>query len=100
MAGARAHLADLLAMPGREDVVETLLADAATIARNAGAASLWGWLTKHHPYRRALRGQGFFDSRSETVLQYNPVRTAAEDLAPLRDPRARMHFLIGDTDLV
>jgi hypothetical protein len=42
----------------------------------------------------------FFDSRIDVGVQYTPLDATAEDLRCLADPKARVHFLIGDTDLV
>jgi hypothetical protein len=100
LAGDRAFIADLLALPGRHDVVEALLADATSIARAKSVAAIECWLSKGHPYRAALRRRGFVDSRIEVVLEYHAVGVDDADLAPLRDPRAKVHFLTGDTDLV
>jgi hypothetical protein len=96
----RAYLADLLALPGRLDVVEALVADAVEGARRAGAAGIECWLPRRHPYRRALRRQGFFDSRRDAGVQYHGVDAPAAALQVLQDPRARVHYTIGDTDLV
>ena len=100
VAGAKAYLCDLLALPGREDVVEALVADAVHAARAANATGVECWLSSGHPYRGALSRQGFFDSRLDVGVQYTPIDATAEDLRCLADPKARVHFLIGDTDLV
>ena len=100
VAGANARLCDLLALPGREDVIEALVADAVRAVRAANAAGVECWLSSGHPYRRALRRQGFIDSRLDVGVQYTPIDATAEDLQCLADPKARVHFLIGDTDLV
>jgi hypothetical protein len=100
LAGARAYLADVLALPGRLDVVETLLADAVAIARRARAAGLECFLSGNHPYRAALRRQGVIDTRIDIGLEYHPIGATVEDLRCLANRRARVHFQMGDTDLV
>lgn len=99
-ASPRAYLADLLAVPGRMDVVGALVADAVEVARAAGAAGIECWLPRRHPYRRALRRQGFFDSGRDAGVQYHAVEAPAAGLRVLQDPRARVHYTIGDTDVV
>jgi hypothetical protein len=99
-AGAKAYLADLLAAPGRVDVLEALLADAVESAHRGGASGLECWLSGRHPYRAALRRQGFFDSRTDVGVEFHPIAATAEDLRCLRDPRARLHLQLGDTDMV
>jgi hypothetical protein len=98
-AGAHAYLADLLVLPGRGDAVTTLVADAVAIATASGATMLDCWLPRHHPYRAALRRQGLF-GRRDAGVSYHPVELPAEELAPLADRRARIHFTLGDTDLI
>jgi hypothetical protein len=100
LAGAKAYLADLLAVPGRIDVIETLLADALRLAQRAGAAGVECWLSNPHPYRAALRRQGFVDSRLNVGVVYHPIAATTEDLRCLSDPAARVHFQMGDSDLV
>jgi hypothetical protein len=98
--GAKAYLADLLALPGRDDVIETLVADAVALAHRGGASGLECWLSGRHPYRAALRRQGFFDSRLDIGVEFHPIAATAEDLRCLHDPHARVHFQMGDTDMV
>ena len=100
LAGTKAYLADLLALPGRIDVLERLVADAVTLAHSDGASGLECWLSGGHPYRGALRRQGFFDSRLDVGVEFHPIAATAEDLRCLRDPHARVHFQMGDTDMV
>ena len=98
--GRRAYLADLLVQPGREDAVETLVADAVGLASATGAAMIDCWLPRRHPYRPWLRRQGLFDRGRDAGVSYHPVELPAEKLSPLADPRARIHYTLGDTDLV
>ena len=98
-AGDRAYLADLLALPDRGDVVAALARDAVEIARKNGAAVIDCWLPRRHPYRAALQRLGFLD-HSDAGLSYHPIQASDEDLAPLADPKGRLHYTLGDTDLV
>ena len=98
--GPRAYLADLLVLPGRRDAVETLVADAVAIATASGAAMIDCWLPRRHPYRAALQRQGFFDRGRDAGVSYHPIELPAEEIALLGDRRARIHYTLGDTDLV
>jgi hypothetical protein len=100
LAGTKAYLADVLALPGRLDVVETLLADLISIARAAGSSGVECFLSGGHPYRAALRRQGLIDTRMDIHLEYHPIAASEDDLRPLADPHARVHFEMGDTDLL
>jgi hypothetical protein len=96
----RWEIADLLALPGRPDVIRALVADALERARAAGAAVVSGWLPRRHPYRSALRQAGFIDARTRAGVLYRPADLPPAELAFLGRPDARIHFTIGDTDLV
>ena len=96
----RAYLADLLVLPGQPRAIEALVADAVEIARRSGASVINCWLPHRHPYRRVLRRQGFFDRGRDAGVSYHPMHLEAADLALLADPRARIHYMLGDTDLV
>lgn len=98
-AGDRAYLADLLALPDRRDGVDALVRDAVEVARGSGARVIDCWLPRQHPYRAALRRHGFLD-RDDAGVSIHPVQASDEDLAPLADPGARLHYTLGDTDLV
>jgi hypothetical protein len=98
--GSRAYLVDLLVLPGREDAVATLVGDAVRLATAGGAGMIDCWLPGRHSYRRWLQRLGLFDRRRDAGVSYHPVELPAEQLAPLEDPRARVHYMLGDTDLV
>jgi hypothetical protein len=98
--GSRAYLADLLALPDRPAAVEALVADAVGVAKASGASVLECWLPRHHPYRAALRRLGFFDRGRDAGISYHAVEMASAELDFLASPQARVHFTLGDTDLV
>jgi hypothetical protein len=99
-AGRRAYLSDLLTLPDRPELVDALVADAIEVARRGGAAILECWLPRRHPYRSALRRRGFVDRGRDGGISYHAVEMPQSELAPLDDPNARIHYLLGDTDLV
>ena len=99
MAGHQAKLADVLTLPGREDVARTLVSDAVRQAREAGKSSIRAWLPEHHPATPALREHAFFPVRAPGILTYND-ETPDGALAFLDEPRAAVHFMLGDTDAI
>jgi hypothetical protein len=99
--GAAAHIADLLVLPGRTDVVESLLHDAIAHGRSAGARRIEMWLPEHHPYRATLEARGFVMRRRKQLAGYRVMDGAtAGELAMLADPNAPIHLTLGDTDRV
>ena len=58
------------------------------------------WLPTGHRYAAALRGHGFFDSRRDAGLNYQPLQIDPAELGVLRDPAARLHITQGDMDIV
>jgi hypothetical protein len=95
----RAHIADVLALPGRLDVVAALVDDAIAYAMREQATALDCWLPDQHPYRGALIDRGFRHKRRLKPV-YLPLRLPPGDLAFLADRNAAVHFVLGDTDLV
>jgi len=100
LGGQRAKLADLLVHPGRLDVAERLAHDAVDVARGAGAASLIAWLPRRHPYRKSLLHAGILDTHRDLGIRIRPVRMPTSELSVLRDRAARVHYMLGDTDVV
>jgi hypothetical protein len=96
----RAHVADLLAVPDQPEVVETLLAQAVHLSRQAGAGGIACWLPDHHPYRNSLRRLGFVPRRRDVGMRYRARALPAEELAFLDRADARTHIMMGDTDQV
>jgi hypothetical protein len=97
--GEQTSLADLLVMPGRLDAVLALATDAVEVARESGAALVDCWLPRRHPYRAALRRVGFL-RRADAGVSFHPIQASDEELAPLAEPGGRLHYTLGDTDLV
>jgi GNAT superfamily N-acetyltransferase len=62
-AGLRSDITELLALPGRTDVVPSLLTAAITQARRAGSIVLTAWAPVEHPYHARLRQVGFVSQR-------------------------------------
>jgi len=103
--GARMHIADILVVPGREEVGRTLVDAAVRRAREDGVAGIECTLPQHHPYRRALRDAGFVRLRERSRVMGYKFAIANWGRIPglldfLADPRARIHVTIGDSDMV
>jgi hypothetical protein len=98
----RGYIADILALPDRDDVAQALVTDALAWGRRAGLKTLVCWLPERHPYRHVLDGSGFVLRRLKTTMGYRAPGTAmpAEELKFLAAPDARIHFMLGDTDTV
>ena len=99
--GGHGYLADLLALPGRRDVAAALIRHAIAAARRHRAMDLTCWMPLHHPYTELLRRHGFFDSRRNAGASFvtgNAVPPG--DLAFLKEPTARAHITLGDSDWI
>jgi hypothetical protein len=96
----RGFIADLLALPGRVDVVTALVRDALNHFVEQGVATVEYWMPSHHPYRELVAGLGFDQKRRTLEMRRGARRIDPAELAFLDDPRARVHISMGDTDLV
>jgi hypothetical protein len=99
----RGYIADLIALPGRLDVAESLLVDAIRDldSRNVDAVECWSY--DRHPYWPLLQ-QHEFDHKRRTMkaaltLSSKSSLTPA-DLRAVSDHDALIHVMSGDTDLV
>lgn len=100
VANGAGHIADLLALPGRLDVVSSLGRDASEQLRSAGVGTAECWLFQHHPYVAALRSCGFLGRRRRGHLSYKPVAVAASEIEFLGDKSTAAHLSVGDMDWV
>jgi hypothetical protein len=96
-----AHLADILASPGRDDVVEALAVAALEHFREAGEPTVHFLMAKNHVYEQTLRRCGFAGKRKRKVPpDFLPMRLAEDELGSLTKPDLRSHFVLGDTDTI
>lgn len=98
--GDRGYIVDVLALPGRIDVVRSLIEDRLRSFREDDASGVMCWMVAHHPYNGVLRRLGFFDSRRDSGFAYRPLGIDASALEFLSDPDARLHITHGDATLV
>jgi hypothetical protein len=94
----RALVADLLALPGRADVADSLIVDSIRNARAVGAAAIECRLPKHHPYRPLLRRAGFFRTTNAACF-FEAVGVPEDAIAFLDNPGASVHLTLGDSDI-
>jgi hypothetical protein len=100
IAEGEGYIADLLALPGRSDVVRSLVEDALRIFRKAGVEQVTCWMVSRHPYNGILRRYGFLDSGKDVGFGCREVSLDRSDLDFLEDPRAQIHLTYGDTDWI
>ena len=100
VAGNKGTVADLLVLPERDELVEALLGHCVASLAASGAHRVQIWNAAHHPYRASLERSGF-DARGAIQVTLGAYRPALEPaLCVLDDPRAPVHFMAGDTDIV
>jgi hypothetical protein len=96
----RGYIADILALPGRDDVVASLVAAALERFVTANVAAVECWLVANHPYLAVIRRYGFVDSLRNLNFAYTPLGTADSRLDFLRLRKAPVHLTDGDLDRV
>jgi hypothetical protein len=95
-----AHIADVLALPGRTDVLRSLIEDALQNLRRAGVEQVRSWMISRHPYNRVLRRYGFIDSKGDVGFRYWAESFEGCDLGFLAGAGARIHLTLGDSDWI
>ena len=96
----RAHIADLLALPGRLDVAASLVRDALVHFSERGGETIECWSPADHPYRPLLRQAGFLRTRRSISMKFVPRCATRDQIAPIGRRGAVVHFMAGDSDLV
>jgi hypothetical protein len=100
VSNGRGYLADVLALPGRTDVVGQLVREGARRLRALGVSSAVCWVPQLHPYREVVVAAGFSRVKRTMAFTYEVLQAPEGALAFLAEPDAQMHVMIGDTDLV
>jgi hypothetical protein len=92
------QVVDLLALPGRLDVVNVLVKDAARFFSASKVELIHCLLVKSHPYSHVLEQHGFAGTRSDFVLVYRAVQpTVHDEIDKLAGkPYGRVHLCYGD----
>jgi GNAT superfamily N-acetyltransferase len=105
LVGTRAHLADVLVMPGRSDVLRALLDRAVGLSGRHGASAVECTMMLHHPYTPALKAAGFVrvKRRSEEIAHkfgVNPAKIDPTEIDFVQAPDVAIHIVEGDSDLI
>lgn len=93
-------ISDILALPGRLDVVESLARDATECLQGLGVQHAQCWLLSNHPYIAPLARCGFLRTAGKTPPTLEAVNVPRSDIEFLAGRDATVHFTLGDTDLV
>jgi len=93
------HIADLLALPGRTDVAQSLVVNALDYFHARAVPSVQCWCATRHPYEQLLPSLGFVNKRRTIHLDWVAF-TSKPDRAALKSARLALHYMAGDTDLV
>ena len=94
------YIADALVLPGRNDVLESLLADAVSHLRMDGKASVECWRFPYHPYVPSLEKLGFHEPRRTETLNLRSLNGRDREFEFFEEPKEPVHYMAGDTDLV
>ena len=95
----KGYIADLLALPGRLDVVSSLVGTALADLGRVGVKQAECWLTSRHAYLDTFASLGFKETGTKDLM-YLPFKTPDSELSYLRSPRTAVHLSAGDTDLI
>jgi len=90
------YIVDILALPGRLDVADLLVADAVKYFDKNDINIVNCLLIKNHPYKRIFNRHGFLDSRIKIHLSYTS-HGLEDELKDLRTS-SKPHFTYGDID--
>ena len=101
--GSRGQIMDVLALPGRLDVVRTLIADAVQQLGESGTAAVECWMLREQPYAQVLRRTGFMrlPARSAEIADevgWDGSGIGAVERALLMSPSTRVHLVRADFD--
>jgi hypothetical protein len=96
----RGFLVDLLALPDRLDVVAALVGAVIAELVRERCVEVLCWLPRRHPYRAKLHRAAFLNARELPIITFRPARIDPTELDFLTDPDLRLHYTLGDTDLV
>jgi hypothetical protein len=96
----KGYIAYLLTLPGREAALSALLNACIERFVEAGLEEAVCALPEHHPYRAFLTAQGFTQHQRRIPLTARPGRPGDLERPFRNDPKAGIHLMLGDTDLI
>ena len=94
--GERGSVMDLLTLPGRGDVADSLIAAALEHFRREGCSAVQFVTVAQHPYNRVFGQRGFFDSRRSGDFYCAAMRMDKDGLLFLESKHATVHLTDGD----
>jgi hypothetical protein len=97
---ARGYIADLIALPGRDDIVAALVSHATSELLARSAEHVQVWCAQGHPYRDTLARVGYSETLRHYVARFVAYRGHWDALWRIVEPGATVHLMAGDTDLV
>jgi hypothetical protein len=94
-------IADVIALPGRFDVVDRLVADAISQFEVEKLNMVRCQVIKGHPYEKILGRLGFVDSRVKSYFSYQMYQDIDDEVNKLISSGAdRKYFAYGDYDAI
>ena len=99
VSGRVGYIADVLALPGRLDIVQSLVHNALGYFATLGVPSIEAWCSAKHPYAQLLASLGFDNKRRTLRLDWVAF-TDLPDRELLSSRRLILHYMPGDSDLV
>jgi len=91
-------IVDLLTLPGRVDVADSLVGDAVEHFDSQNINLINYLVVKSHPYEKMMKRHGFLDSRVKPHLFYRSYGEE-DEIGKIRTaPADKVHFAYGDID--
>jgi hypothetical protein len=94
------QLADLLVLPERLDVLQSLLGVALRDLRTIGNTRVECWTDLHHVYNPAFIRLELNELVRRQRMTLHALHGDDDGAAFFADPKSRVHLMAGDTDLV
>lgn len=93
------HIVDLLTLPSRDDVLESLLLESLKFFDENNINAVRQWVNVGHPIENAIRRHGFINSRSGIpLIVFNHINVGDNWEAFIKSKISRVHFQMGDTE--
>jgi predicted N-acetyltransferase YhbS len=96
----KGYIVDLLTIPGRLDVANALIRNAAEFFIDEGVNIVQALAISGHPYKRLLEESGFVNGMVNYYLGYRVIKPE-EDIKKFESSSPeRLHFMFGDLDWI
>ena len=95
-----ARVAELLAVPGRDDVAAALLGTICDELERRDVVAASAWLAASHPYRGMLEDAGFRAGGDTGYIYRSYLDDSLARFGFLDGPNVPVHIVLGDTDIV